>query len=74
MTLEKWLKSTPPHGVRAMLARAKTSRNHLNHLISGRRRASAELAARIDRATRGAVKRETLCEACKRCEYTRVRS
>lgn len=47
----------------------------LRHLQVGRRRASAELAIRIEKAAKKlklAVPRETTCDACRGCEYLKA--
>lgn len=64
----------------SLAERADTSRSYLYALAAGKRSASAELAASIERASRtvrrGApglpiVPREEVCPACASCEFLR---
>lgn len=55
--------------LRDLAARVPTTYSYLRHLAAGRRQASAEMAGRIEAATRGSVGRETLSAACKGCKY-----
>lgn len=61
---------------RAQLAKKlKTSPGVLLHLKSGFRKASADMASRIERAARSLgwdIQRESLCEACKKCELAKA--
>jgi len=46
----------------------------LRHIQMGRRRASADMAIRIERASKAAgaeVRRETLCDACRGCDLAK---
>lgn len=52
-----------------------TSPGVLLHLKSGFRKASAEMASKIERAARAlgwSIRRESLCEACKKCELAKI--
>jgi DNA-binding transcriptional regulator YdaS (Cro superfamily) len=51
-----------------------TSDGSLRHVHAGRRQASAETAIRIERAAKRIgldIKRESLCEACGRCDLAK---
>lgn len=61
---------------------AGTSRAHLRHLNTGKRHASADLASRIERASKRLHKqsagrlplipRTSLCAACMACEFAKL--
>lgn len=51
--------------------RTGTSARYLGQVARGERRASADLAGRIQVATTGEIKRVDVCEACSQCPYAR---
>lgn len=61
-----------PDQMRKLAVRAKTTLDYLRHLSRGRRQASADMAARLERASKGAIGRETLCDACRQCPYLKT--
>lgn len=48
-----------------------TSPRYLGQVARGERRASADLAGRLEDATNGRIKRADVCEACSKCPYAR---
>ena len=71
-TLPKFLESATKAVIARAARRAKTSPAYLGHLAAGRRKGSAAIARRIEIATEGAVPRESVCEACRRCEFLKA--
>lgn len=66
---------TPP--VRRKLAglMGLASDGLLRHIQTGRRKASAETAGRIEKAARKLgveIQRESLCETCRKCDLAKV--
>ena len=60
MTLEEYFRDEPRGAKLEMAEYLGISSVWLSMLISGRRRASADLCVRIEKATQGLVKRKTL--------------
>lgn len=58
--------------LRDLAKRAGTSFRYVQHIASGRRRASAAMAGAIEKASGGEIGRETLCAACKSCPYLKA--
>lgn len=81
-SLEAFLAAATPEQQQALADAAGTSRAHLGHLKAGNRQASADLAARIERASKRLYKqtagrlplipRTDLCAACKACEFAKL--
>lgn len=64
-----------PQQIRDLAPRVPTSTDYLRHLANGRRKASAETAAKIESAAARmglTVGRETLCEACRKCKFRKA--
>lgn len=78
--LRQFMSAAKAEQRKALAKVAGTSVAHLYHLLSGHRKASAELAGRIEHAaatlrkddrTLPAVKRSDICKACAECEYAK---
>lgn len=71
--LRDWLRTVSVEQARQVAKAAKTSVPHLRHIAKGRRRASAELAQRLERASRAlrnpvlVLPQVKLCRACGQC-------
>lgn len=80
-TMKQWMQAASPQQQIELARRAGTSRQYLYHLAGGFRDASAELAARIERASLEMhresrrklpkVYRTDLNAACRACDYAR---
>lgn len=75
-----WMESTSVEEKKELAIKARTSLNMLYQLSAGHRRASADLAGKIEAgiasmakrkraAVLPAVQRGDLCEACSKCKY-----
>ena len=64
--------SLSPDSKKRIAAKAKTSVATLRQYTTGVRNVSAEKAALIEKASGGAIRRETLCKACGACELAKA--
>lgn len=65
----KHLADLTPVQLRAVAVKVPTSVRYLQHIITGRRTPSVDMAVAIEIATRGVVPRESFNVACKNCKY-----
>lgn len=60
----------------ALAAKMRVALGTLDHIASGLRKASAEMAGKIEKASTEvlgvAITRESLCSACKKCELAKT--
>jgi hypothetical protein len=72
-TIARWYKQATTKERNQLARKAKTTLGTLRHIAGGYRDTgvTADLAARIDRASAGAIPRESLCPACKACEFAK---
>lgn len=78
-TLRAWMRAATTAQLDELAKRAKTSRNYLHQLAGGHRTAGAEIAGRIEEASRLMrvesrftlpwIDRASLCPACAGCPY-----
>jgi len=69
INFKRWMKFTSPEKRRAVAKGADTSPAQLHHLVTGYRKASSDLAARIEAASNGEVTRADINETCRSCKY-----
>lgn len=69
----KWLQRATPEQAQKVAKAAKTSRAHLRHIATGRRKVSADLAQRLAAASRDLhvralyLDQRDICKACGIC-------
>lgn len=72
-TVKAWLERATPEQKKLLAERSRTSVQHLQHIASGRRAMSAELAQRIATASERFddaklhLAQQSLCRACQHC-------
>lgn len=66
---KRWMKQSSPDEKKALAKGAKTSVNMLYQLGYGTRKASSELAARVENAAAGEIARGDLNATCEKCPY-----
>jgi hypothetical protein len=69
--LREWMSRHSGPEQEVLAERAGTSRAYLYRAASGGHAMSIGLAARLERASRGELKRETLVDECARCPFVR---
>lgn len=74
--LQKLLRAYDAAGLRLLAKRAGTSVATIRHIAAGRRRMTAEMAARLERASvgvptlgNGYMDRSDICKTCANCPY-----
>jgi len=75
--LNDWLEKHGAEGRRILAKKAGTSVNYLSHIAapagaSYARKVSADMAARLEVASGGELKRDQLCETCAQCPYAKA--
>ena len=74
--LKRWMQTATAAEKKQLAARAKTTIGTLyqiagSYRTGGKAQVDADLAGRIAKASKGAIRREELSTACARCEYAR---
>lgn len=66
---KRWMKQSTPDEKKELAKGAKTTLGLLYQLSYGTRKASNEVAARVEQASAGAITRGDLNATCEKCPY-----